>query len=114
MSPGARLQVPWRSDFNALVYVLAGLGAVGPDRHAIKEGQLAVMSEGDLVTILADPRQEGRSSTLEVLLLGRRPIGEPVAWHGLFVMNTREEIIQAVQDYQAGRMGSIPAKRLAD
>ena len=91
ISPGARLQVPWRLDFNALVYVLAGVGVVGPDRHAVKEGQLAVMSEGDLVTILADSRQESWSPALEVLLLGGSPIGEPVAWHGPFVMNTRYE-----------------------
>jgi redox-sensitive bicupin YhaK (pirin superfamily) len=47
--------------------------------------------------------------TFDVLLLGGRPIGEPVVQYGPFVMNTREEILQAVADYQAGRMGSIPA-----
>ena len=44
-----------------------------------------------------------------MLILGGRPIREPVAWMGPFVMNTREEILQAVADYQAGRLGSIPA-----
>ena len=111
VSPGARLQVPWRRDFNALIYVLAGRGAVGPDRNAVSEGQLVVMGKGDVITILGDPTPESRSPTLEVLLLGGRPIAEPVSWYGPFVMNTREEIVQAVEDFQAGRMGRIPAKR---
>ena len=114
VSPGARLQVPWRPDFNALVYVLAGRGAIGPDRRPIKEGELGVMGPGDLVTIYGDAKQESRSVSLELLVLGGRPIGEPVSWYGPFVMNTREEIVQAVEDYQAGRMGRIPAKRLQD
>ncbi|MCZ6892284.1 MAG: pirin family protein [Chloroflexi bacterium] len=111
VSPGARLQIPWRPDFNALIYVLAGHGAVGPERHAIREGQLAVMGEGNSITIFGEANQESRSPTLELLLLGGSPIGEPVAWYGPFVMNTREEISQAIADYQAGRMGKIPAKQ---
>jgi redox-sensitive bicupin YhaK (pirin superfamily) len=114
VSPGARLQVPWRRDFNALIYVLAGQGSVGPERRAIREGQLTVMGQGDFVTIFGSPEQESRSPSLEMLLLGGCPIGEPVSWYGPFVMNTREEIIQAVEDYQAGRMGHIPAKRAKD
>ncbi len=111
VSPGARLQVPWQADFNALVYVLAGRGTVGADEHPIQEGQLAVMGDGNVVTIMGSPTQESRSPTLDVLLLGGSPIREPVFWHGPFVMNTREEIIQAIEDYQAGRMGRIPAKQ---
>ena len=93
VSPGARLRLPWRPDFNALVYVLAGRGTAGSDRQPIQEGQLAVLGEGDLVTISADPKQDSGSPALEVLLLGGSPIKEPVAWYGPFVMNTREEII---------------------
>jgi redox-sensitive bicupin YhaK (pirin superfamily) len=109
LSPGARLDVPWRRDYNALVYVLAGVGTVGQDRHPIRAGQLAVFASGDAVTVDAAPAQESRSPQLEVLVLGGRPIGEPVAWLGPFVMNTRDEVVQAYEDYQAGRLGSIPA-----
>ena len=113
VSPGARLQVPWRTDFNALVYVLSGHGSVGPERQPIQEGQLAVMNAGDQVTIASDPNQESRSPQMEILLLGGSPIREPIAWQGPFVMNTRQEIIQAIEDYHTGRMGRIPAKDTA-
>ena len=63
----------------------------------------------DAITVAASPRQESRSPSMDVLILGGRPIREPVAWMGPFVMNTREEVIAAFADYQAGRLGSIPA-----
>jgi hypothetical protein len=109
LSPGARLALPWRADYNALLYVLAGHGAVGTERRPVETGQLAVFGPGDALAMDADPVQEGRSPNLDVLLLGGRPIREPVAWMGPFVMNTRAEVIQAFEDYQAGRLGSIPA-----
>ncbi len=109
LSPGAQLAVPWRPDYNALAYVMAGHGTVGVDRRPIATGQLAVFGPGDAVTLAADPIQESRHPSLDVLLLGGHPIREPVAWMGPFVMNTREEVMQAFADYQAGRLGSIPA-----
>ena len=111
VSLGARLTVPWQVEFNALVYVLSGRGSVGADRRPIEEGQLAVMGEGGPVTVFGDATQDSRSPLLEVLLLGGSPIREPVSWYGPFVMNTRDEITQAIQHYQAGPMGRIPAKR---
>jgi hypothetical protein len=72
------------------------------------------MGRGDLVTLYGDGTQESRSPSLEVLLLGGTPIGEPVTWYGPFVMTTKDEILQAIEDYQAGRMGRIPAKRRED
>jgi quercetin 2,3-dioxygenase len=112
LSPGARLQVPWRSDFNALTYVLAGRGAVGaePGSAPIAEGQLGVYGDGDWLEVRADDHQDPHTPTLELLLLGGQPIREPVAWYGPFVMNTKAEIIEAIEDYQAGKMGSIPAE----
>jgi redox-sensitive bicupin YhaK (pirin superfamily) len=112
LSPGARVVVPWPRDFNALAYVLAGRGSVGAEHARIRTGQLAAFGGGDALTIGADEAQESRSPSLEVLLLGGRPIREPVAWYGPFVMNTHAEIAQALSDYKAGRMGSIPADHI--
>src|ERR671921_566170 len=110
LAPGAQLRLPWRVDFNALVYVLAGSGSVGVELRPVHMGQLAVYGPGDVVTVAADPGQESRSPQLDVLVLGGQPIREPVAAYGPFVMNTRAELIQAFEDYQAGRLGSIPAE----
>jgi len=109
LRPGARLEVPWRQDFNALAYVLAGNATVGAERRPARTGQLAVFGPGDALTIGASSTQESRSPDVDVLLLGGRPIREPVAWGGPFVMNTRLEVMQAFEDYQAGKLGSIPA-----
>ena len=93
LAPGARLELPWEVDFNGLVYVLAGQGSVGVERRPIQAGQLAVLGRGDFVSVTADERQASRSPNLEVLVLGGRPIREPVAWAGPFVMNTKAEVM---------------------
>ena len=110
LQPGAQLRLPWRPDFNALGYVLAGSGTAGPDRRPVRTGQLAVFGDGDVITFDAADRAEGPSQGLDVLVLGGQPIREPVAAYGPFVMNTRDELVQAFEDYQAGRLGSIPAE----
>jgi quercetin 2,3-dioxygenase len=110
LAPGARLRLPWAADFNALVYVLAGAGSAGSERRPVRMGQLAVYGPGDVVTVSADARQESRSPRLDVLMLGGLPIREPVAAYGPFVMNTRAELLKAFEDYQAGRLGTIPAE----
>ncbi len=109
LSPTARLVLPWRVDFNALVYVLSGRGTVGLERRPVRTGQLALFGPGGAITVEADQVQESRSPHLDLLVLGGLPIREPVAWMGPFVMNTRAEVIQAFTDYQAGRLGTIPA-----
>jgi len=108
LSPGADLTVPWPAHQNALVYVLAGQGTVGAERRPIRTGQLAVLGQGDTLSVAASEAQESRSPNLEVFLLGGKPIREPVAAHGPFVMNTRAELVQAFEDYHAGRLGTIP------
>ncbi|MGD0320097.1 MAG: pirin family protein [Acidimicrobiales bacterium] len=112
LSPGARVVVPWRADFNALVYGLAGKGSVGPGRHPIATGQLAVLGAGDTIEVSSDERQESRSPALDVLVLGGQPIREPVAAYGPFVMSTRAEIVQAFEDYEKGKLGTIPAQHV--
>jgi redox-sensitive bicupin YhaK (pirin superfamily) len=107
LAPGSRLVLPWPTNFNALAYALSGAGSVGGERRPFESGQLAVFGAGDTVTLEGDP-----SRTLEVLLLGGQPIGEPVAAYGPFVMNTRAELVQAVEDFQAGRLGTVPADGL--
>ncbi len=108
VAPGASVSVPWREDFNALAYVLSGRGTVGPDARPIEQGQLAVFGKGDRLTVAADAGQDSNRPALEVLLLGGQPIREPVAHYGPFVMNTREQLIEAIEDFQAGRLGVIP------
>jgi redox-sensitive bicupin YhaK (pirin superfamily) len=109
LAPGASVQLPWRADYNALGYVLAGRGTVGAEGRPAQSGQLAVFGPGNTLTFAADRFGDGHSPNLDVLVLGGRPIREPVAWAGPFVMNTREEVMQAFEDYQAGRLGQIPA-----
>ena len=109
IQPGAELDLPWRPDFNALVYALSGRGTVGAEAVAIESGQLAVYGAGDRIIIKAEQRQDARTPALDVLILGGEPIREPIAWLGPFVMNTRDEVVQAFEDYKAGKLGVIPA-----
>ncbi len=109
LSPGARMQLPWRQDFNALVYVLAGQGTVGSERRPVRKGQLVVLGAGDHLQVDAATSQPLAEPNLDVLVLGGQPIREPVAWAGPFVMNTRAEVVQAFEDFQAGKLGTIPS-----
>ncbi|MGP3998581.1 pirin family protein [Streptomyces sp. 8N706] len=109
VSPGAELTLPWRPDFNALVYGLAGRGTAGAEGRPFRMGQTVVFGHGESLTVRADAAQESRSPNLEVVLLGGAPIREPMMQYGPFVMNTHTELAQAFEDFQAGRLGTIPA-----
>lgn len=108
LEPGVRIELPWRPDFTAMAYVLAGRGQAGADAVAVEDGRLVVFGDGDHLELSADARQPAATPALEALVLGGRPIREPVVHYGPFVMNTKAEILEAIEDYQAGRMGHIP------
>ncbi|MGL5824442.1 MAG: pirin family protein [Nocardioides sp.] len=105
VEPGARLDLPWEVEFNALAYALSGQGAIGTNGPPIRAGQAAVFGPGDFLSISADRGQESRAPTLEMIVVGGRPIREPLAWAGPFVMNTEAEVRQAYLDFQSGRFG---------
>ncbi|MCP2338008.1 pirin family protein [Actinomadura rupiterrae] len=119
IAPGARLTLPWPRDFNAIAYVLSGRGTVGVEEIGLDEGQLAAFAgshhqgetDGLMLQAAASQPTAGQNGW-EVLILGGMPLREPVARYGPFVMNTRDEIVQAFEDFQAGRMGTIPAEKL--
>jgi redox-sensitive bicupin YhaK (pirin superfamily) len=106
---GARLDLPWEVEYNALVYVLSGRGSVGDDKTPVQTGNLAVLGAGDFVTVSAAGSQESRTPALDVLVIGGQPIREPVAWAGPFVMNTKAEVLTAFEDFQKGKLGTIPS-----
>ncbi|GAA3044506.1 pirin family protein [Pseudonocardia yunnanensis] len=110
LAPGAELAMPWSPLFSAFVYVLTGRGTAGAEGRPVEADQLVVFGPGDHLVLRATDRP---SEQFDVLLLGGLPIREPVVHHGPFVMNTRQEVVQALEDFQAGRLGVIPADQLA-
>jgi quercetin 2,3-dioxygenase len=106
LAAGARLELPWDRQANALAYTLTGRGSVGSDEQPIEDGQLAMFGDGDHVIVRASD-----ADPLDLLLIGGRPINAPIVQHGPFVMNTWEEIHQAIDDFRSGRMGQIPAQQ---
>jgi redox-sensitive bicupin YhaK (pirin superfamily) len=107
VSRGAQLRLPWNPAFNALVYVLAGSGLAGAEGRPVGSGQLAVFGPGTWLSARADD-----DADLELLILGGQPIREHVEMFGPFVMNTKAELAQAMEDFQAGKLGHIPANAL--
>jgi quercetin 2,3-dioxygenase len=114
VEPGGELVLPWPGEFNALVYVLSGDGTLGREGRPVHTGQLAVHGPGDSLILCAGKIQESRHRALDVLVLGGRPIGEPVYAYGPFVMNTKAEIVQAFEDFEAGRLGTVPADHIGN
>ncbi len=113
LEPGARLAQPVPRDLNAIAYVIAGAGRFGPGGEPAGEGQMVhFASDGDEVTLAAaggsDSSGGAGGSRLDLLLIAGTPLGEPVARYGPFVMNTEDEIREAIRDYQSGRLGRIP------
>jgi redox-sensitive bicupin YhaK (pirin superfamily) len=101
LQPGADVRVEVPRDLHAFVYVFEGSARVGAAGSEVREGQMAVLGPGTTV------RLAGANGPGRLLLLAGAPIREPVARYGPFVMNTRDELIQAVDDFQSGKMGEI-------
>jgi redox-sensitive bicupin YhaK (pirin superfamily) len=98
---GADVLVALAREQQAMAYVFQGAVLVGNEGREVRDGQLALLGTGDAV------RFRGAEGGGRLLLLAGVPVREPVARYGPFVMNTQEEILQAVRDYQSGRMGEI-------
>ncbi|HKP24751.1 MAG TPA: pirin family protein [Dongiaceae bacterium] len=94
---GVKASVLVEAEHNAFAYVFEGTARIGAEAQLVDRGQLAVLSLGDGVTVEGGPKG-GR-----LILVAGRPLREPVAKYGPFVMNTPDEIRQAIADYQAGR-----------
>lgn len=105
LQPGAKVQQPIPADYSAFAYVLEGAGLFGREQERAKRGQMIVFGRDGNAVALAAPEQV--STPLSALVIAGRPLHEPVARYGPFVMNTQAEIRQAIEDYQLGRMGAI-------
>lgn len=105
----SRIDIPWPREFNALAYVLSGDGSVGLSAAPVVTGNTAVLADGDVIRLSAEREQRAGRSGMEVFLIGGKPLRQPVVQYGPFVMSTKAEIVQALEDFEAGRFGQIPA-----
>jgi hypothetical protein len=104
LEPGATFSQPLAHGHSAFLYVHEGAMRVGTGESAATLGthELAVLTDGDSVQLEGrDPPRDGALN--RAILVAGRPLKEPVAKHGPFVMSTREELIQAFEDYQSGK-----------
>ncbi|NHH98931.1 Pirin [Candidatus Nitrosotalea sp. FS] len=105
LQPGVKVTQTVPQNYNAFAYVVNGEGLFGDkQKSAYKEQAVLFKQDGDKITIKVP---DNATSPLDVLLIAGVPLGEPVARYGPFVMNTEEEIEQAILDYNSGRMGKI-------
>ena len=106
LEPGAVFEGELPAQHNAFVYAYEGEAVVGEEKKALPHRAAGLLSAGDKVRI------EAGAKGARVLVLAGKPLGEPVVQYGPFVMNTREEIEQAIADYQAGEFTRAPVRRL--
>ena len=101
LPPGRRFTHALAQGHNALIYTYEGSVAVGPagSQQALATHSAGVLSPGGAVAV------EAGTKGARFLLLAGRPLNEPIAQYGPFVMNTQAEIRQAIDDYQSGRFG---------
>ncbi len=101
LAPGAVLDQPLDQDFNGFAYVVEGAGLFGSEKTPARPHELVLFNNDGRTARL----EAGPGSSLRALLIAGRPLGEPVARAGPFVMNTRAEVAQAFEDFQQGRLG---------
>lgn len=105
IKPGGSISQTVPGAYSTFAYVVEGEGKFGPEKERGSDGQMIMFAQdGDEVRI---ENPADATATLDVLLVAGLPLNEPVARYGPFVMNTREEIYQAIEDYRLGRMGAI-------
>jgi redox-sensitive bicupin YhaK (pirin superfamily) len=106
LAPGAVFEAPVAAGHNAFLYAYEGEARIGEARKAVPQRAAGLLSDGVSV------RLEAGEAGARVLLLAARPIGEPIVQYGPFVMNTREEIDQAIRDYQSGELTRERVRRV--
>ena len=107
LKPGASVTQPVPNEYNAFLYVIGGQGSIGSNKQEqlARRGQIVVFDkDGQEVEIKAD---NNTKSALDVLFIAGKPLNEPIVRYGPFVMNKKEEILEAITDYESGRMGKI-------
>jgi len=104
VQPGGRFVQAVSETHNAFAWVFGGALDLGTPAQHVTDGHMAVFGRGDEVTVEVP---EDAAEPGEMLLLSGVPLREPVARYGPFVMNTKTQILEAVEDYRAGRMGRI-------
>ncbi|HEY9878192.1 MAG TPA: pirin family protein [Leptolyngbyaceae cyanobacterium] len=107
LQPGATLVQPVPSEYNAFAYVLEGAGLFSAEQTPGNDGQMVIFAQDGEVVTIANPIDA--KQPLDLLLIAGVPLNEPVVRYGPFVMNTEAEILDAIADYQNGRMGQIHA-----
>jgi quercetin 2,3-dioxygenase len=105
IEPGGSVTQQVPRDYNGFVYVIDGEGKFGAEGERAVDGQMVLLAQDGDEVLIENPSDA--KSTLEVLVIAGSPLNEPVARYGPFVMNTREEIYQAIEDYRMGKMGEI-------
>lgn len=109
--PGASIVQPVPKEYNTFAYVIGGQGIFGTtndkQEEEVSRGQMVIFEKDGEQIVIRAPKYA--KSSLDILLIGGTPLNEPVARYGPFVMNTKEEVYQAIEDYRNGTMGTIRA-----